>query len=124
MAKTILIVDDEFEMQRLMKLIFERAKYVVQIAPNTSAAMKMILKQPPDVVVVDDLMPGVSGMELCKWMSSTPSLRHIPVILHSAGPEQISAEELAEVGAFAALRKPCEPRKLLATVESTFVARV
>lgn len=124
MAKTILIVDDENETQRLLKLIFERAKYQVLVAPNSAAATKMILKHQPDVVIVDDLMPGISGLELCHWVTNNAATRHIPVIILSAGTQAIDADDLEQVGAFAALRKPYEPRKLLATVESSLAAGV
>lgn len=124
MTKTILVIDDEFEVQRLLKLLFERARYAVIIAPNMTAAMTMALKQPPDVVIVDDLMPGCSGQEFCQWLNSTPALRHIPVIIHSAGPGHVSTEELAEMGAYAALRKPAQPRQLLTVVEACLSACV
>ena len=124
MAKTILIVDDENETQRLLKLIFERAKYQVLVAPSSASATKMILKHQPDVVIVDDLMPGVSGLELCHWVTNNAATRHIPVIILSAGTQPIDADDLAQVGAFASLRKPYEPRKLLATVESSLAAGV
>lgn len=124
MAKTILIVDDENETQRLLKLIFERAKYNVLVAPSSATATKMILKHQPDVVIVDDLMPGISGMELSYWVTSNAATRHIRVIILSAGTGHIDADDLAQVGAFASLRKPYEPRKLLATVEASLSAGV
>lgn len=124
MAKTILVIDDEFEVQRLLRLLFERAGYAVVVAPNMAAAKTMIVAQPVDVVVVDDLMPGCSGLEFCAWLNATAELRHIPVILLSAGPERLSKDTLAEVGAFAALRKPAPPRQLLDVVASCFAARV
>jgi CheY-like chemotaxis protein len=75
-------------------------------------------------VIVDDLLPGVSGLELCQQITSNPSTRQIPVIILSAGTEQIPQNALASVGAFAALRKPFEPRKLLNTVEASLGAHV
>jgi CheY-like chemotaxis protein len=82
--KTILVVDDEFDILTVWRLLLERHGYTVMTASNGAAALEQIRKVRPDIIVSDCMMPVMSGMQLCAVLNADPDLRAIPIILCSA----------------------------------------
>lgn len=121
---SILLVDDDRSMLRILQLIFERAKYDVFLAKDSTEALKIIYHQSPDLVLIDDMMPEVTGSEVCWKIKRDPLTSHIPVIIHSAGSDVLDEDWMREIKADAALRKPTHPSVLVATVERCLAARV
>lgn len=117
MTPTILVVDDEVGMLRILQLMFERANFNVLTAENGEIALRLVKSHRPNIILIDDMMPGISGTQVCKQVKSNPRMASIPVIIHSAGPDILDYEYLREIGADAALRKPCPTRTILSTVE-------
>ena len=77
-------------------------------------AFEIAKKEIPDLVISDHQMPGGSGIDLCKWLKSTPSTESIPAILLTAYDFSIVEEEMGDCNVCAIMAKPFSPRELLA----------
>jgi two-component system alkaline phosphatase synthesis response regulator PhoP len=115
--KAILVVDDELGMLELLRIFFERAKYRVLMAENGDAALDLAEHYLPDAIILDFMLPDISGGDVCRILKDNPLTQHIPVIMHSANPRIIDKPYLAQIGADEAVIKPCDVRKLLTIVE-------
>jgi CheY-like chemotaxis protein len=120
---SILLVDDDRSMLRILQLIFERAKYQVYLAKGSAEALEIIYQHFPDVVLIDDMMPEMTGSQVCVKLKTDPLTCKIPVIIHSAGNDVLDEELMREIQADAALRKPSHPSELLRTVERCLAVR-
>ena len=116
MAKTVLIVDDEQGMLRILTIILQRAGYDILTASNGDDALQLLQSHHPDVVVLDDMMPGLSGGDLCTYIKQEPTLRDIPVIMHSAGVNVKNSAWLEQIGADGGLSKPCPAPVMMNTI--------
>lgn len=113
---TILIVDDEEGFRHILQLVLQRAGYQVILAGDAFEAQGFIGQQHPDLIILDDMMPGMSGSDLCLQMKSDPALQHIPIIMHSANPKLHNKAFVESIGANAVLLKPTNPRDVTAAV--------
>lgn len=113
---TILCVDDTPEnLEILGGLLSEH--YSVKVAPNGERALR-ILAAPvkPDLILLDVMMPGISGWDVCKTIKSDPDISHIPVIFLTAKAEMEDEQHGLELGAIDYITKPISPPILLARV--------
>ncbi|HEY4296572.1 MAG TPA: response regulator [Paraburkholderia sp.] len=112
--KTILVVDDEFDILTVWRLLLERHGYTVLTASNGAAALEQIRRRRPDIIVSDCMMPLMSGLQLCAALYADPELRDIPIILCSAAAD-IPVQPNPTI---AYARKPLSFDALLAMLES------
>lgn len=80
----ILVVDDEAAIRDLLVELFSDEGYQVRAASNGRAAVAMVLDEPPDLIVMDVMMPELDGPETMKHLRTFPDLAHVPIILMSA----------------------------------------
>jgi ribonuclease P protein subunit RPR2 len=107
----ILLVDDEPALRELLRVTFESTEVAVDEAGSAAEAEDRIRHARPDVVVLDVLMPGITGTDLCRRLKDDAATHDIPIVL-------LTGSDLPEVaGADALVRKPFSPLDLLATVE-------
>ncbi|WP_118179957.1 response regulator [Paraburkholderia phosphatilytica] len=85
--KTILVVDDEFDLLTVWQLLLEAVGYRVVTAPNGARALELVRATRPDLILTDCMMPVMSGPELCEALYADPDLREIPIILCSAASD-------------------------------------
>jgi len=111
--KTILVVDDEFDILTVWRLLLERHGYTVMTASNGAAALEQIRKVRPDIIVSDCMMPVMSGLQLCAALYAVLALRDIPIILCSAASD-IPVQPNPNI---AYARKPLSFDMLLAMLE-------
>lgn len=111
--RRILIVDDDLAINEAMSLILEDAGYGVIATSDSTQVMEMI-KQRPDLILLDIWMPYIDGREVCKMLKSDSSAKHIPVIMVSATRDTETIAKSAGADDF--LIKPFEMRELLAKV--------
>lgn len=106
MAAKVLIVDDEYSIRKLMKTVLEDEGYNVLLAENGQQAIETVKKVPPDVILLDLLMPGMDGLEVLKILKNDDGFTHIPIIVVTAlrGLEQMV--NAFELGADDFLNKP------------------
>jgi len=84
MNKKILIVDDDSSILEVLKLISEMAGYKVQTATSGEEALNIIKKDLPDLMVLDMMLPGISGKQVCKKIKNNPKTKKIPIVMISA----------------------------------------
>jgi DNA-binding response OmpR family regulator len=112
--ETILVVEDSRPMQRTLQRLFEADSLTVKIASDGPAGLESFRAQPPNAVVLDLKLPGMSGRELCRAFKSMAA--HVPIVVLSANSEVEDKVLLLELGADDYVTKPFSPRELLARV--------
>ncbi len=117
MQKKILIVEDEESLMKLETILLTSKGYTVEGVTSGTAALKTIADAPPDLVLLDVMLPDLGGFEVCQQLKSSQHTRNIPVILLTA---KKSPEDLArgkEVGADQYITKPFKSAKVIAAIE-------
>jgi len=117
MSSKILIVEDEPGIQELLRVNLTRAGYDIFQAEHSAAALKMLERLEPDLVLVDWIMPGQSGLEFVKTLRST-SQNRLPIIMVSARSSEEDKLLAFEAGVDDFVGKPFHARELLARVKS------
>ncbi len=113
--KTVLVVDDEPIVREVVVRYLEREGYRTLEAGDGDAARDALARTSPDLVVLDVMLPGTDGLELCRWIRSTSQL---PVIMLTARGEEADRIVGLELGADDYVTKPFSPRELAARVKS------
>jgi DNA-binding response OmpR family regulator len=116
--KTILIVEDEHETADLYSEMLQVSGFRVLKAADTHTAMGMLDKEPPDVVLLDIMMPDISGLEVVGYIRREPKLEHIPVIIVSARTLPKDIQTGLDAGAKIYLTKPVSFLELKKAVET------
>lgn len=115
MQSTILLADDDTELSSLLKEYFESEGFQVRLAPDGIAALEEARKPGLDLIVLDVMMPGMSGMEVLKELRRESAL---PVIMLTARGDDMDRISGLELGADDYVPKPCNPRELLARIRA------
>jgi len=114
----ILVVDDEEPIQELLKFNLEKEGYEVITADDGPEALKTIEEKHPDLVVLDIMLPGMNGLEVCTQLRMNPRFSDLPVIMLTAKGEEIDKVLGLEIGADDYITKPFSPRELLARIRA------
>ncbi|WP_437735899.1 response regulator [Sorangium sp. So ce1335] len=122
---TILVVDDEPEIRKLLRRIFEERGYRVEEADRGLLALRMVKEHPPDVMILDAMLPEVHGFDIARRMKGTQRYGHIPIIMISAVYRGWRfAEDLkSSYGVEAYIEKPFRVADVVAAVENALQAR-
>lgn len=88
MRRRILLVDDDADTLALIRIWLTQQGFDVSVAANGSEALSQIQEEPPDLIVTDQSMPRMTGLELCARLRARAKTRHIPIIMCSAQPLQ------------------------------------
>jgi two-component system phosphate regulon response regulator PhoB len=115
---TILVVDDEKSIRDMLRFSLERAGYAVQEAADASEAQLRLGDGQPDLIVLDWMMPGMSGLELARRLKRDEFTRGIPIIMLTARGEEDDKISGLEIGADDYVSKPFSPRELLARIRA------
>jgi CheY-like chemotaxis protein len=110
---TVLIADDEPEVVDLVQIVLQTEGYKVQSASNGRKALDKITEQPPDLILLDVMMPEMTGLMLLEHLREDPTLSKIPVIMLSVVVTDPEVRMALEGGAIAYLSKPFEIRELV-----------
>jgi two-component system phosphate regulon response regulator PhoB len=114
----VLIVDDDPDIVRLVSYNLSHAGFDVQTASTGRAALELVQKQPPDLVVLDVMLPDVDGLEVCRNLRQQAPFRRIPILMLTARGEEIDRVVGFELGADDYVSKPFSPRELVLRVKS------
>ncbi len=112
----ILIVDDIPRNLQVLALLLDKAGYRVSMAMEGGRALEMIKVEPPDLILLDVMMPGLDGLEVCRRLQADEAVRDIPVIFLTARAELEDLEEGFRLGAVDYVTKPFRGAELLARV--------
>src|SRR5215212_531309 len=116
MAARILIVEDEESLTTLLRYNLEAAGYAVETAARGDEAELRIAEEPPDLVLLDWMVPGVSGVELCRRIRARQDSTRLPIIMLTARGEEADRVRGLATGADDYIVKPFSVPELLARV--------
>lgn len=116
--ETILVVDDEKDILDLVGYNLEQEGYNIIKAVDGSYALKMIEKKRPDLIVLDLMLPKLSGTEVCKIIKKNDETSNIPIIMLTAKTDEIDRVLGFELGADDYVTKPFSPRELVLRVKA------
>jgi DNA-binding response OmpR family regulator len=113
MSKKILVADDEPNIVTALEFLLERNGYQVRIARNGDEALKAIESDPPDLVLLDIMMPVKSGYEVCKRIRERPEWAGMKVVMLSAKGRDVEVNKGLVMGADLYVTKPFSTRDLI-----------
>src|SRR5262249_42499102 len=116
--KQILVVDDERDILDLVKYNFEREGWVVHCVTDGEQALRAVRKGTPDLVVLDVMLPGVDGIEVCRALRTDDRTRTLPIVMLTAKSEEADAVLGLGVGADDYVKKPFGVKELVARVKA------
>ncbi len=114
----ILVVEDEAPIQELLQFNLERGKYRVKVVDSGEEALTIAAQFQPDLILLDIMLPGADGLEVCKRLKADPKTERIPIIMLTALCEEADVVTGLELGADDYITKPFSPRVLLARVKA------
>ena len=120
--RMLLLADDELLIRRLVKPHLERAGFETVLAENGAEAFELIMKEPPEVIILDIMMPEIDGIALLRLLKSLDSTKPIPVLLISATNDDPIQKQTKGFGAAGFLTKPFSPAQLLAEISRVCAA--
>ncbi|MCX7680728.1 MAG: response regulator [Anaerolineae bacterium] len=119
----ILVVDDTAHIRSLFAQMLTAQGYEVQVAANGASALEAVKTNPPDLILLDIMMPEMDGYEVCRCLKADPSTRDIPVIFISALGEMDDKVEAFAVGGVDYVTKPFQPKEIQARVRTHLALR-
>jgi DNA-binding response OmpR family regulator len=112
----VLIVDDDEELCELLEYSCKQKGLRVHVASTTLQAREWLKDNSPDVMLLDIMMPGGNGLDLCFWLREQERFRKTPIILNSAIKDHETAQDALELGAVDFVRKPYNMEELQARI--------
>ena len=116
--KTVLIVDDEAPIREMIAVALQMAGYQCLEAENAQIAHALVVDHQPDIILLDWMMPDVSGIELARRLKREPASAEIPIIMLTARSEEDNKVQGLEAGADDYITKPFSPRELIARLKA------
>ena len=114
----VLLVDDDPDLINMIRLLLERAGYHLQVATTGVEALSLVEASPPDLILLDVMMPFMSGIDVCRRLRGQAETRHLPIIILSSLDKIEDKLEGFEAGADDYIAKPIHPRELLARIKA------
>ena len=118
MAKFVLIVDDEPNIVLSLEFLMKKEGYEVRSVANGAEAMQAITEKPPDLILLDVMMPRKDGYEVCQELRATPSWKDINIIMLTAKGRDVEREKGLALGANDYITKPFSTQELVEKVKS------
>ncbi len=119
----VLVVDDEPDILELVEYNLAREGYKVTCVGTGEKALEVAPSRPPDLVILDLMLPGTDGLDVCRTLKGDVRTRHIPIVMLSAKGEEADIVAGLELGADDYVTKPFSPRVLLARVRAALRRR-
>jgi len=115
--KRVLVVEDSRADQTMIVSILEKLGHEAHLAESAEKALEWLANhQPPDLIMLDIVMPGVNGLELCREVRANPDLKHVPIVFCSSKDQDFDRFWALRQGGNAYLTKPFEPEDLIQTI--------
>ena len=114
----ILVVDDEQDLVKLVRFNLEKDGYKVVTAYNGEDALFLARKERPELVILDLMLPGIDGLEVCKKLKADPELANIAIVMLTAKGEEVDITLGLKLGADDYVTKPFSPKELVARVQA------
>ncbi|KAA3611663.1 MAG: DNA-binding response regulator [Planctomycetota bacterium] len=117
-GKKILIVEDDPDLLEMLRLTFHAQGYQVILAADGEDGLKLARRHGPDIMILDLMLPGIDGLEVCRQIRADPGLRSVPILMLTARSEETDVVLGLGMGADDYVTKPARPRELVARVHS------
>ncbi len=114
----LLLVEDDPALSELLQYRFEKEGYKVRTTPDGDDALVLASEEVPDLVILDWMIEGTSGLEVCRRLRRDKATAHVPIIMLTAREDEDDRVRGLEIGADDYLTKPFSPRELLARVSA------
>jgi two-component system, OmpR family, response regulator MtrA len=111
--RKVLIIDDDPTIRRLVQVVFERDGFDTSVATEGSEGVRSALMNPPNIIILDIMMEGLHGFEVCKMLRANSSLRRTAIIIISGKSYKPDIDKAMELGADSYVVKPFSPKELL-----------
>jgi two-component system phosphate regulon response regulator PhoB len=115
---TILVVEDEPDIREVIRFALEGAQFRVLEASHADDARRLLSAESPDLILLDWMLPGRSGLELARQLKQSPKTRAVPIIMVSARGEEEDRIRGLDTGADDYIAKPFSPREMVARVNA------
>jgi two-component system phosphate regulon response regulator PhoB len=115
--KTILLADDEVNLRMLVHTTLEDPQYRILEAADGTSALELARQERPDLLVLDWMMPGLTGIEVARALRQDTNTAHIPIIMLTAKGQEKDRDQGRVLGTYAYLVKPFSPLELLEKVQ-------
>ena len=124
MASTrVLLVEDEPDIAEVMQFNLERAGFIVDVESRGDSALEAIRKRPPDLIVLDLMLPGLDGLELARILKRDPATARLPLVMLTAKGEELDRIVGLELGADDYIAKPFSPREVVLRIKAVLRRR-
>ncbi len=120
---SILIVEDEQDLLELLRYNLDREGYRVSTAARGEDALRQVRAEPPDLILLDIMLPEMDGLEVCRTLKSRPATAGVSVIMLTAKGEEADVVRGLQLGADDYVTKPFSPRVLLARIKAVLRRR-
>ncbi len=117
MEKKILVIEDDPSTSRLVDYSLRHEGYQVLTASNGLEGIRKAHNEAPDLIILDVMLPGMDGFEICHRLRSEPDTAQLPILMFSAKVQEIDKETGLKVGADDYLSKPTAPAEIVSRVE-------
>jgi DNA-binding response OmpR family regulator len=118
MSSRVLIVEDEPDIRALVVHHLKREGYQVSAASSGEEALRQVQAAPPDLVILDLMMPAMDGLEVCRRLRQDPATAMLPIVMLTAKGDEVDRVLGLEIGADDYVVKPFSPKELLARVRA------
>ncbi len=116
--KRILVVEDEPDIAEVLQFSLDRAGFAVDIERRGDTALEAIRKQPPDLIVLDLMLPGLDGLEVTRMLKRDPATARLPLVMLTAKGEEVDRIVGLELGADDYIPKPFSPREVVLRIKA------
>jgi two-component system alkaline phosphatase synthesis response regulator PhoP len=117
-GQNVYVIEDEQDIAELIRYNLDLAGYKVEIFPTGEAGFVALENKVPDLLILDIMLPGLNGLEICKRIKQIPAMKNLPIIMASAKGEEADIVKGLELGADDYITKPFSPRVLNARVDA------
>jgi len=121
-GKRVLMVDDDPNFGRLVRELLERNGYAVTVVTSGTACLETARREPPDLIVLDVMMPGMDGYDVCQELRNDAGLRNVPVVILTAMEDPKLNQRAFAAGAKLCMTKPLRPDKFLHAVQMALLS--
>jgi DNA-binding response OmpR family regulator len=116
MTHSVLVVEDEPNIVMSLEFLMKKAGYTVRVARDGDAAVRALEEAPPDLMLLDVMMPGRGGFDICQLVRSNPDWAHIKIIMLTAKGREVEREKGMALGADDYITKPFSTREVVERV--------
>jgi two-component system, OmpR family, alkaline phosphatase synthesis response regulator PhoP len=122
MARSVLVVDDEPNIVLSLEFLMRQAGYAVRVARDGEAALDAVKADPPELILLDVMMPKRDGFDVCQTIRANPDWRNVKIVLLTAKGRDIEREKGMALGADDYITKPFSTREVVDRVKQLLAA--